>query len=221
MRKLFRDTLFYLGILMFSFWLADTYTKIFIMHSPLRTLWFSSAGLGVTAIALFTRSSFLITSMFSALTVIEGIWDAGFLSKILFNKTIPGVAEYVFTPNYPKWEFAITMYHLLLVPIIIFALYKIKKIHKLGWLGATIFTSVVGFSTYFLVKEDENINCVKTVDYCQSFFKPLYQFDNPVRIFLGIFFLTILLFIPLNFLLLKAKRLFRIRFWSNYSMKGQ
>lgn len=188
---------------MLLFWLADTYSKVFIMHAPLRTLWFSSTGLAVTTIALFTRSSFLITSMFSALTVIEGIWDIGFLSKLLINKTIPGVAEYMFQPNFPNWEFGITLYHLFLVPVIIFALIKVHKIHKLGWLGATIFTSIVAFATYTLVKNGDNINCVFTIDYCRSFMQPLYNFENPFRIFLGIFFLALFLFIPLNWIILK------------------
>lgn len=141
--------------------------------------------------------------MFSALTIIEGIWDLGFFSKLLLNKEIPGVATYAFTSNYPRWEFFITIYHLLIVPIVIFALFKIKKIHSMGWLGASIFTAIVSITTYLFVRGRENINCIYKVDYCQNFLKPLYQFSNPFRIFLGILFLTIFLFAPLNYLILK------------------
>lgn len=194
---------------MFLFWVADAVYKAFVLQAPLRTLWFSSAALGVTTMALFTRSSFLITSMFSAVTITEGIWDVGFFSQLLFHRAIPGVATYAFTPHYPKWEFFITMYHLLIVPVVIFALIKVRKIHKLGWLGATLFTTIVSFLTYFLVNGKDNINCIFSADYCQFFFKPLYQFDNPLRIFIGVSALTILLFIPLNWIILKIEDYFR------------
>lgn len=212
-----RDSLFFLGVLMFSFWFADTIYKTFVLHAPLRTLWFSSAGLGVTTLALFTRSSFLITSMFSALTVIEGVWDVGFFSQLLFHKKISGVAEYAFASNYPKWEFFITLYHLLIIPVIIFALIKVKKIHKFGWLGATLFTSIVVFLTYFLVQSPENINCIKTIDYCQTFFRPLYRFDNPLRIFVGIFVATLFLYLPLNLILIRVGDFLRRNYFENTS----
>lgn len=214
-----KDSLFYLGTLMFFFWILDAAYKTFVLHAPLRTLWFSSAGLGVTTLALFTKNSFLITSMFSALTVIEGIWDVGFFSQLLFGIKIPGVAEYAFASNYPRWEFFITMYHLLLVPVVIFALIKVKKIHKLGWLGATLFTTVISFLTFFLVRGKENINCIFSQDYCQFFLKPLYQFDNPARIFMGIFILTFFIYIPLNILLVKIGRYIRKRtYFENVSV---
>src|SRR5258708_254359 len=196
-------SLIYLGLLLSFFWFADTFTKIFIYYQPLRTLWFSSAGLGITIIALFTKSSFLITSMISALSAIEGVWIIGFLSKLLFNKALPGVAEYAFRRGYPGWEFVITLYHLFLIPILLFAVFKTKRVHKLGWLGATVFTTIIAFATYFLADNKENINCIYKLDYCQSFLKPLYQFDNPERIFIGILFLTLILFMPINWLILR------------------
>ncbi|HZQ29974.1 MAG TPA: hypothetical protein VFA93_02770 [Patescibacteria group bacterium] len=134
MKKWLKDPLFYLGVLMFLFWIADAVYKTFVLQAPLRTLWFSSAALGITTIALFTKSSFLITSMFSAVTITEGIWDVGFFSQLLFHKAIPGVATYAFASHYPKWEFFITLYHLFLVPVVIFALVKLKKFTDLdGW----------------------------------------------------------------------------------------
>lgn len=196
----------YFALILFLFWIADTFTKIFILGEPLRTLWFSSVGLIITAIALFTESSFLITSMFSALAVIEGIWDIGFFSKLLFNISIPGVAVYAFQNGYPNWQFVITLYHLFIIPALFFAVIKIKKIHKWGWIGATLFTSLIAFLTYTLPGNKENINCIFRVDYCQSFLKPLYQFDNPERILVGVYLLSALLFLPLNYLLIRFKK---------------
>ncbi len=195
-----KDILFYLGLLLLFFWLADSFDKIFIAHKAFRMLWYSSASLALTTIALLFKNDFLIVTAAGATMIIEGVWILGFFSILLFGRHLTGIAEYMFAPHFPKLEFAITMYHMLIVPFAILAVHRVRKISKFGWLGASSFALAVGFLTYLLVPKTENVNCVYAIDHCQSFFWYLYTISNPARIFVAVFFLTFGIYIPTNYL---------------------
>jgi len=205
-----KDRLFYLGLFTFFYWLADTYYKIFILSEPSKLFWYSSVGLFFVSVGLFRRSSLLLTAMFCMLVINESIWTLSFFSNLLLKNDIFYVASYAFNPQYPKLGLFITMYHLALVPSAIIGLITIKKIHKFGWFLAFVVALTFAYLAYFFPDSKENINCIQRVTKgsCELYFSFLYNYDKPLRIFLAAILLMILVYIPINILLLKlAKKL--------------
>lgn len=205
-----KDPLFYISLVTFGFWLADAYLKIFILGAPSRMLWYSAVGLFITTIGLFRRSSLLLTAMFCALAINESIWIFSLFSHLLFNADITHVTDYVFRPNYPRFQFFVTMYHLTLVPSLTIGLFTIRKVHRLGWVAAGLFALSLAILTYiFPDPKGENVNCIQreTIGSCRLYFSHFYQLDNFRRIFLIAAILTNCVYLPINYLLLFLSRI--------------
>ncbi|QQG44339.1 MAG: hypothetical protein HYW86_00250 [Candidatus Roizmanbacteria bacterium] len=209
LKKKLKDPLFFISLITFAFWLADAYLKIFILKAPQRMLWYSATGLGLTTIALMTRNSFLITSMFCALVINESIWTISFISNFFLKADIVQVADYAFKASYSKFKFIVTSYHLFLVPALVAGLLVTKKIHRLGWLGAYFFASIVAVLAYILPDPfGENINCVRSegvrmTESCKLYFSSFYNgFNDFPMIFIVTAILAYFVYLPINYLLL-------------------
>jgi hypothetical protein len=199
--------IFLLGIFTLIYYLIDIGNVIFLMHKPAILLWYSCVVLGLTASALLSRNTYLICVMFVAMMIPELIWCLGFFSNLLIHTPIPGVAEYDFQPNYPTKDFIVSLYHFATPAALAIAVFNIQKVHKKAWIGAIVYASTLAFLTYFLTSKSDNINCIYNVDLCRSFVSFLYkQFDNPLRVFVGLIFLTFLVYLPTNYFLLWLKR---------------
>lgn len=200
-----KDPLFYIGLITLSYWIADTYLKIFILHAPNRMLWYSSAGLLITTIGLFKRSSFLLTAMFCALVINESIWTISFFSNLFFHKDITNVASYAFKQDYPIYKFIITTYHLTLVPAATIGLVTVRKIHRFGWLGSFCFVTFLALLAFLFPDPfGENVNCVarETVGSCRLYFSYLYPLGQFWGMIAAFGSLTLVIYLPLNYLLL-------------------
>ncbi len=207
------DPTFYLALGLLTFWILDTYLKIFVKHDPAQMLWWSSAGLGLSVLALFLRNSFLINSLFCALFFHELLWSSSYLSSLLFKTDSTYFAYYMFQPNYPKLNYFVGLFHLLLVPSLVFAIIKTKKIHKAGWIGATIFGFVILFLSYLFSDQTSNLNCIRPefdLKACKIYLNYLYHlyYLNYVNNLSGIILVNlvymIIFFIPANLILIWA-----------------
>ena len=200
-----KDSLTYpLGIFCLIYWLFDVINMIFIIHKPEFMLWYSSAGLFFTAIALITGNSVLISIMFCSLFLVESIWSLDFLGKIFFNKNFLGITSYVFSPSYSKKDFFMTMYHIFLPPILFFSVLKTKKVFRYSWAGSTVYLFVLLFLTYTFVSRSETVNCVHQLSQCKGLFSSIASITpNPYRVFVILTVLVVFVFIPTNYILLK------------------
>ncbi len=199
-----KDPLFWLGLVTLSFWLADAYLKIFILEAPSRMLWYSAVGLLIITIGLFKRSSFLLVAMFCALVINETVWTLSFFTNLLFHRDVTNVAAYAFKPNYPKFRFIVTMYHLILVPSIVIGLVVMRKVHRFAWIGAYIFALVLGILTLFFPDPlGENVNCIvrETIGSCRLYFSWFYRFKGFGFIFIVSAFLGLFFYLPINYLI--------------------
>lgn len=202
-----KDPLFLLGMLSISFWILDSLNKIFILHKPYLMIWYSSVGLLLTAIGLIRKNSFLLSSMFCALLLIESMWLISFFTILIVHHPITPIANYAFAADFPRFEFFTTLYHILLVPSVVFALTLIKKVHPLGWLGAFIFATGVSLIALLITPNNDNVNCIYAP--CEELFNHLYQYPNPWRIFLATISLTFFVYLPLNIATLKLAKRFK------------
>lgn len=198
-------TLLILGAICLTYWILDFINIVFIIHKPEYLLWYSNAGLLLTSIALLRRSPLLISIMFCALFVLESIWIIDFLAQILLKKRILGITNYLFESTFNKKDFAMSMYHLLIPPSLLYAILKTKTINGYSWLGALMYALTISILTFFFVNQSENVNCVHQLDRCKGFFSFVFRAaPYPYHIFTSAFFATIFVFIPTNYILFKV-----------------
>lgn len=196
----------YLSLLIFAILLIDIVDKVFITKTPARVFWYSTIGLAFTGLAVLTENSFIVTVALCLLLLPEGLWTLGFVLYTLSHGHFLNLPSYAFSLDFRNFSSFITVYHLLFIPSLIFALYKAKKISAFGWIGAAVFALIVGILAYALNKNPDNINCIYSVKNCLNTVSPLYRIPNPERIVVAVVLLTLLIYLPTNLILLKLKK---------------
>jgi hypothetical protein len=157
------------------------------------------------------RNTFLLSSLFCALFVVETSWNIGFFSHVLFHKSFMGLTDYLFTGSYAFKDFLITTYHIVMLPFILTALFLQKAIHKKAWVGALLFTTGVILLTYLFAGPHDTTNCVRNLHNCKAVLFFLENISNPLRTILGITIMTVAIFIPTNYMLVKLVKSFRYK----------
>lgn len=193
-----------LGIFNLVVYFAVAFIKIVILNHPQDLLWYSNIALGLTAIALLYKNSFLLSVLFCLVIIPEGLWVLSFMENIIYDQNIFIAADYVFKQGYSSIEFLVSMHHLLLIPLVFVGLILLKRVSSYGWLGAALFLLSVSLLSYFVGSKEDNINCVyrlKEGGVCGTLLKPFYSVTNawplPAMNVLG----SLLVYLPLNFLL--------------------
>lgn len=150
------DILNFLGIL----FLAAGIIRLIILVSTadlMHFFWFSNHVLLLLGIGVLMRNRFLVTAELCIALVPETLWTLDFLSKILFNKYLFGVTQYVF--EQPLSLQSITAFqHLLIVPLGLFALWFFNVPND-AWRYSFIHASLLWIAG-FLAGQEYNINCV-------------------------------------------------------------
>ncbi len=195
-----------LGILCIFYWIGDFIINAFIPHNYSWLLWYSSAGLLSTGIALATENTALIYSLFCALFVPETVWLFNFLVLFFWRKNIFGITLYTHAVDYTKKDFYLTLYHFLIPVCLFYGVKHAKKIYQSGWIGASIFAGIILFLTYFLVSPTRQVNCIESFAKCHTVFAFLYNIPNPERVLVALFGMTVFVYIPTSFAVVVVKK---------------
>lgn len=188
------------------FFLSDAVAKIFVFHAPARILWYSTLGLLLVSLALITESSFLVTTAICTLFFLEGLWTVGFFYFVLFHGQLIQISTHAFSVNFRDFVSFVTLYHLLFIPSLIYALLNLKKVSRFGWIGACFFAVGVGILSFIFAGGHDNINCIYSVNNCIRFLGPIYKISNPFRILTVVFLLTLFVYIPTNIILWQVRK---------------
>ncbi len=199
--------LFTLGVFCLSYWFFDFMNMVFLIKKPEFALWYSSAGLLLTGIALILESPILISIMFCALFAVELFWSLDFLGKIFFDQNFLGLTTYLFEPSYSKKDFFMALYHIYIPPILLVSLLHVKKVFRYSWVGSTIYALTLTVLTFFFARPTESVNCVHSLQQCKGAFAYiLTKLPSPYHILTTIALLVVLVFIPINSTLLSIGR---------------
>lgn len=159
--------------------------------------WFCVMNLLLLVIGLYLRSNLLISSVATSMFLLELLWLGDITSFILTKKLLFGVAGYLFDAR--PFEFALTFYHLFLLIIPIYVVFKERKFHRLSWVFSSSFFFVVALLTLLL--SSGNVNCVR--DVCDigifSFIYALKPATIPYFIVTWLFN-TLVIYIPTHYL---------------------
>lgn len=185
-------------------WLKLAYTLMVLFIIPLywreygpgNLLWFSDIALIVLAIALWARSRLLVSMMVVGTLLLEFAWLIGFMTggKLL-------ITGYMFDESLPLWLRALSGFHFILPPLMIFLLWRWgydKRALKWQTLLAWIILPV----TYLTTDKESNINWIFGPGIAQDTIPPL------LWLALIMIALPLLIYLPSHWVL---KRLFKVR----------
>ena len=204
--------LFTLGIFSFIYWVLDFINIVFFINKPEFVLWYSSAGLLLTSIALIRQSPRLILVMFCSLFVMESIWSLDFLARLLSGISPLGITDYLFEFPYTKKDLVMTMYHLMIPPFLLIGVSKTQKIFHYSWIGSVLYAGSLAFLTYWMADPKGSVNCIHQLIRCRGVFSSIFTaFPKPYHIFFVLLSATFLVYLPTNYLLNKIGKKFRWR----------
>ncbi len=122
-------------------------------------LWFSDIALFLTAAALWLESSLLASMMALAILVPEVGWNLDFWPRLLTGKRLLGLADYMFEQRHPLWIRAISLFHVVLPPLLVWLVWRLG--YETWALPAqTAFGWAVLVVTWVATDPQENINWV-------------------------------------------------------------
>jgi hypothetical protein len=115
------------------FWLKIAYTAVvavivpiyWLRHGPKNFLWFSDIALIVLVPALWLESALLFSMMAVAVLLPEAVWTTSFLGGVLFRRPITGLAGYMFDPALPRWLRGLSLFHLILPPLLVWGVWRL------------------------------------------------------------------------------------------------
>ncbi|MBI4117655.1 MAG: hypothetical protein HY453_01070 [Parcubacteria group bacterium] len=122
-----------------------------------QVLWFCSMNVFLFVVALMLKNDFLIGSVFVGQFVFQAVWTTDMVSFFLTGNPILQVENYLKFSD--GMRLFVTMYHFLLLIVPLWVLIKKKNIHRLSWMGASVFLLLVSLAS-LPFGMSENINCV-------------------------------------------------------------
>lgn len=208
------DILFLLGLFCFIYWFLDFLNIIFLVKKPTYALWFSSIGILMTAISLIRRNPVLIAVTFCTYFVMESVWVLDFLLRVFFQYDFLGLTDYLFEKGYSRKDFIMSMYHIFIPAVLLYAQLLTKTIYKYAWVGSVLYVTTLAAITYFITDKSDIVNCVHKTTKCSGFFSSNIA-PYPYYIFILIALVTLIIYIPTNYILLKVAKKFDWKIYPN------
>lgn len=81
-------------------------------------LWFSNVALVLLTVGVLLESPLLISMVAVGVLLPEMAWAGDFLARLLLGRPALGFTEYFWTGHRPPWVRALTLYHLILPPLL-------------------------------------------------------------------------------------------------------
>lgn len=116
-----------------SLWLKIPYTLFVAVLVPVYTaeygaqnfLWYSDVALLVMTAALWLESRLLASMMSVGFLLPELVWVADFLATIALRRPVLSVAGYMVDPSIPLHLRGLSLFHLMLPPVMLWCLYRL------------------------------------------------------------------------------------------------
>lgn len=135
-------------------------------------LWLSNWSIFIIGVGLLFCSSFIIASQVNIILIPHLVWIIDLFYRFIFSKPLWGYTEYLFLSTDNLSNF-VSFSHIFMIPIWIYALYKLKIKNKNFWILSAIQVILIYFLTRFITNPIYNQNCV--FENCFSLFPTLFN----------------------------------------------
>jgi hypothetical protein len=128
-------------------------------RGPANFLWFSDIAFLALVPGLWLESSFIVSLTACMVLVAEILWSVSFFGGLLRLPHVIGLADYMFDKQSPLWLRAVSLFHVPLVAVIVWAPWRLGYDPGVyPW--AVLIAWLVLLLTRWLTKPEANINHV-------------------------------------------------------------
>jgi hypothetical protein len=146
-------------------WLKLAYTLLvgvivpiyWVRYGPANFLWFSDIAFILLVPALWFESRLIVSMMALSVLLLEIVWNLDFVLRLVTGKQSIGLAAYMFDATLPLWLRALSLFHIVLPPLLIWLLYRWHYDPR-ALLGQTLLAWVVLPLSYIFNSPDNNLN---------------------------------------------------------------
>lgn len=156
-RKPHKIALAFFGIMLILFGIT-AFFNAFYFGKPYLIFWICYLSLIIIGIGLIARKTFLIKSQLYILAIPDMIWVIDFISIIIFQKSVFGVADYFFSSG-PLLAKIVSVQHIFVIPIIFYAVAVLKFKKEQSWKISLIQLILFYFASLVFTPPSANINC--------------------------------------------------------------
>jgi preprotein translocase subunit Sss1 len=146
------------GTVFLLWYLFDLGMKVYL-YDGFDFLWFCSFALLYFAIGLLLKNPYILLSGFAIIFLFHIDWAIDFIWNTIFNHSLTGSVSYVFYRGNRIIEFINSLRHLFMLPLVWYALVKLNKYPKRGWIVIPFLIGIAHLLTYLLTSPSDNINC--------------------------------------------------------------
>lgn len=145
---------------LFNFFVGiATVAVYFKFGEPQYILWLCNHQSFVYALAIWKRNPRWITAELTLGIIPQLLWGIDYLWRLLTGNFIWGITQYMFIENYATSTYYISLQHLILAPVALYALHRIGKPSMRDWKLAVVHVVLMITLTFALTGASYNINC--------------------------------------------------------------
>ena len=122
-------------------------------------LWFCYISLILLGVGMLMRNGYLIASQINILAVPLLMWNIDFLGILFFDREVFHIATYFFEREFFSLANIISLEHLFLLPLALFALWIVGLKRRDAWKLSVVQSLFILFLTLLLTNSEKNINC--------------------------------------------------------------
>lgn len=128
-------------------------------YGPSNFLWFSDIALFAILVTLWTRHPLPASMTAVGVLLLELIWTVDFLLLLMTGSSPTGLAGYMRDDTIPAGVRAISLFHLVLPPLLVWLMYRLGYDRR-AFVAQTVLALIVLPVTWALTSPDDNINWV-------------------------------------------------------------
>jgi hypothetical protein len=153
----------------------------------------------LTCVGLWTGNSLLLSSQAVSSILVDLLWTVEAAWELFTKRPLIGGAEYLFDPHVALWIRLLSLFHVVLPPLLLWALWR-TGYDRRGW-GLQTLIALAAFMAARFTNPAANIN--------YAFHDPFWRRQlgpAPVHVLLSVAALAIVVYLPTHLILRRAYR---------------
>jgi len=175
-------------------WLALWFVVYWRTWGALNFLHLSDISVILTCIGVATNSVLLLSSQAVASILPDALWTLDVCWRLVFHRHLVGGTEYLFDPQYPLWVRLITLFHVVMPPLLLWIFHREGYDRRAWTLQCAI--SLPAFIASRFAPAAQNINFA----FADPFFRRSWG-PAPLHIAVVFLFMALVVYLPTHLLL--------------------
>lgn len=142
---------------LYTAWIAVWVPVYWVHAGPGNFLWLCDVANFVLLAAIWLESPLLASSQAVGVLLVQVLWAADYLGRLLLGSHPIGGTEYMFDPAKPLWLRAFSLFHLAVPPLVLWLVWRLGCDRR-GWKLETVLAWVLLPATYLLTDPEKNVN---------------------------------------------------------------